>query len=94
MLSFDYEMRLLGLITQLVDSESWDFHLVPLSSCLEELEPLEPRLVKGVEVVVVVVVVFKLPLVVISFHSLGSKWFYSFKLFKLIRAFSISRLVG
>uniref|UniRef100_A0A8C4QYZ9 Sister chromatid cohesion protein DCC1 n=1 Tax=Eptatretus burgeri TaxID=7764 RepID=A0A8C4QYZ9_EPTBU len=43
MLSFDYEMRLLGLITQLVDSESWDFHLVPLSTCLEELEPLEPR---------------------------------------------------
>uniref|UniRef100_UPI00358EC280 sister chromatid cohesion protein DCC1 n=1 Tax=Myxine glutinosa TaxID=7769 RepID=UPI00358EC280 len=43
MLSFDYEMRLLGLITQLVDSESWDFRLVPLSTCLEELEPLEPR---------------------------------------------------
>ncbi|XP_030074382.1 sister chromatid cohesion protein DCC1 [Microcaecilia unicolor] len=40
---FDYEMKLLSHVTQLVDSESWSFSKVPLSLCLQELEPLEPR---------------------------------------------------
>lgn len=43
MLEFDYEMRLLGHVTQLVDCESWSFDKVPLQSCLEELAPLEPK---------------------------------------------------
>ncbi|CAN9514019.1 unnamed protein product [Ophioblennius macclurei] len=42
-LDFDYEMKLLGHVAQLVDSESWSFHKVPLKTCLEELGPLEPR---------------------------------------------------
>lgn len=42
-LDFDYEMKLLGHVAQLVDSESWSFHKVPLNTCLEELSPLEPR---------------------------------------------------
>ncbi|XP_049336606.1 sister chromatid cohesion protein DCC1 [Astyanax mexicanus] len=41
-LEFDYELKLLGHVTQLVDSESWSFSKVPLRSCLEELGPLEP----------------------------------------------------
>uniref|UniRef100_A0A671MF90 Sister chromatid cohesion protein DCC1 n=1 Tax=Sinocyclocheilus anshuiensis TaxID=1608454 RepID=A0A671MF90_9TELE len=40
-LAFDYEMKLLGHVTQLVDSESWSFSKVPLSVCLEELGSLE-----------------------------------------------------
>uniref|UniRef100_A0A8C1RZY1 Sister chromatid cohesion protein DCC1 n=1 Tax=Cyprinus carpio TaxID=7962 RepID=A0A8C1RZY1_CYPCA len=40
-LDFDYEMKLLGHVTQLVDSESWSFSKVPLSVCLEELGSLE-----------------------------------------------------
>ncbi|KAK0151862.1 Sister chromatid cohesion protein DCC1 [Merluccius polli] len=43
MLDFDYEMKLLGHVTQLVDSESWSFSKVPLETCLDELGPLEPR---------------------------------------------------
>ncbi|XP_036393887.1 sister chromatid cohesion protein DCC1 [Megalops cyprinoides] len=42
-LDFDYEMKLLGHVTQLVDSESWSFSKVPLSTSLEELGPLEPK---------------------------------------------------
>ncbi|XP_041104562.1 sister chromatid cohesion protein DCC1 isoform X1 [Polyodon spathula] len=42
-LEFDYEMKIMGHITQLVDSESWSFSKVPLSVCLEELGPLEPK---------------------------------------------------
>ncbi|CAG00016.1 unnamed protein product, partial [Tetraodon nigroviridis] len=42
-LDFDYEMKVLGHVTQLVDSESWPFDKVPLQTCLEELAPLEPR---------------------------------------------------
>uniref|UniRef100_A0A8C5N951 Sister chromatid cohesion protein DCC1 n=1 Tax=Gouania willdenowi TaxID=441366 RepID=A0A8C5N951_GOUWI len=42
-LDFDYEMKLLGHVTQLLDSESWSFHKVPLQTTLEELGPLEPR---------------------------------------------------
>ncbi|KAK6490875.1 sister chromatid cohesion protein DCC1-like isoform X1 [Huso huso] len=42
-LEFDYEMKILGHITQLVDSESWSFSKVTLSVCLEELGPLEPK---------------------------------------------------
>ncbi|XP_047455359.1 sister chromatid cohesion protein DCC1 [Mugil cephalus] len=42
-LDFDYEMKLLGHVTQLVDSESWSFNKVPLQTSLEELAPLEPR---------------------------------------------------
>ncbi|KAI4893211.1 hypothetical protein NFI96_030939 [Prochilodus magdalenae] len=41
-LDFDYELKLLGHVTQLVDSESWSFSRVPLKTCLEELGPLEP----------------------------------------------------
>ncbi|KAJ6663154.1 hypothetical protein lerEdw1_010747 [Lerista edwardsae] len=41
-LDFDYEMRLLNHVTQLIYSESWPFNKVPLSICLQELEPLEP----------------------------------------------------
>ncbi|XP_054636649.1 sister chromatid cohesion protein DCC1 isoform X2 [Dunckerocampus dactyliophorus] len=42
-LDSDYEMKLLGHVTQLVDSESWSFNKVPLQTSLEELGPLEPR---------------------------------------------------
>ncbi|XP_074538755.1 sister chromatid cohesion protein DCC1 [Halichoeres trimaculatus] len=42
-LEFDYEMKVLGHITQLVDSESWSFSKVPLETTLEELGPLEPK---------------------------------------------------
>ncbi|XP_008430489.1 sister chromatid cohesion protein DCC1 [Poecilia reticulata] len=42
-LDFDYEMKLLGHVAQLVDSESWSFNKVPLHTSLEELTPLEPR---------------------------------------------------
>ncbi|XP_077453795.1 sister chromatid cohesion protein DCC1 [Stigmatopora argus] len=42
-LDFDYEMKLLGHVTQLVDSESWAIDKVPLETSLEELSPLEPR---------------------------------------------------
>uniref|UniRef100_A0A8C1V3M4 Sister chromatid cohesion protein DCC1 n=1 Tax=Cyprinus carpio TaxID=7962 RepID=A0A8C1V3M4_CYPCA len=42
-LDFDYEMKLLGHVTQLVDSESWSFSRVPLSACLEELGSFEPK---------------------------------------------------
>ncbi|KAL7886451.1 hypothetical protein AOLI_G00041720 [Acnodon oligacanthus] len=41
-LDFDYDLKLLGHVTQLVDSESWSFSRVPLRTCLEELGPLEP----------------------------------------------------
>ncbi|KAA0703087.1 Sister chromatid cohesion protein DCC1 [Triplophysa tibetana] len=43
LLDFDYEMKLLSHVTQLVDSESWSFSKVSLSVCLEELGPLEPK---------------------------------------------------
>lgn len=43
LLEFDYEMKLLGHVTQLVDSESWSFDKVPLQTCLAELAPLEPK---------------------------------------------------
>ncbi|XP_029308198.1 sister chromatid cohesion protein DCC1 [Cottoperca gobio] len=43
MLDFDYEMKLLSHVTQLVDSESWSFNKVPLQTSLEELAPLEPK---------------------------------------------------
>ncbi|XP_073446338.1 sister chromatid cohesion protein DCC1 isoform X2 [Dendrobates tinctorius] len=43
LLDFDYEMKLLSHITQLIDSESWSFSRVPLKVCLEELRPLEPE---------------------------------------------------
>ncbi|XP_029929271.1 sister chromatid cohesion protein DCC1 [Myripristis murdjan] len=42
-LDFDYEMKLLGHVAQLVDSESWSFNKVPLETSLEELGPLEPK---------------------------------------------------
>uniref|UniRef100_A0A8C0GE44 Sister chromatid cohesion protein DCC1 n=1 Tax=Chelonoidis abingdonii TaxID=106734 RepID=A0A8C0GE44_CHEAB len=42
-LEFDYEMKLLNHVTQLIDSESWSFGKVPLSICLQELGPLEPE---------------------------------------------------
>ncbi|XP_078396277.1 sister chromatid cohesion protein DCC1 isoform X2 [Cetorhinus maximus] len=42
-LEFDYEMKLLSHVTQLVDSESWSFSKIPLTICLQELELLEPR---------------------------------------------------
>nr|XP_057941306.1 sister chromatid cohesion protein DCC1 [Doryrhamphus excisus] len=42
-LDSDYEMKLLGHVTQLVDSESWPFDKVPLQTSLQELGPLEPR---------------------------------------------------
>lgn len=44
-LDFDYEIKLLGHVTQLVDSESWSFNKVPLQTSLDELAPLEPRYV-------------------------------------------------
>ncbi|XP_048882377.1 sister chromatid cohesion protein DCC1 isoform X1 [Brienomyrus brachyistius] len=42
-LDFDYEMKLLGHVAQLVDSESWSFSKVPLTVSLQELGPLEPK---------------------------------------------------
>ncbi|KAM3873694.1 sister chromatid cohesion protein DCC1 [Diretmus argenteus] len=42
-LDFDYEMKVLGYVTQLVDSESWSFNKVPLETSVEELGLLEPR---------------------------------------------------
>ncbi|XP_066191434.1 sister chromatid cohesion protein DCC1 isoform X3 [Sylvia atricapilla] len=42
-LDFDYEMKLLNHVTQLIDSESWPLSKVPLGVCLEELGSLEPR---------------------------------------------------
>ncbi|XP_071381581.1 sister chromatid cohesion protein DCC1 [Centroberyx affinis] len=42
-LDFDYEMKLLGHVAQLVDSESWSFSKVPLETSLQELGPLEPK---------------------------------------------------
>ncbi|XP_053323279.1 sister chromatid cohesion protein DCC1 [Spea bombifrons] len=42
-LDFDYEMKLLNHVTQLVDSESWSFSRVPLKVCLQELGMLEPE---------------------------------------------------
>ncbi|XP_056378636.1 sister chromatid cohesion protein DCC1 isoform X2 [Hyla sarda] len=43
LLDFDYEMKLLNDITQLMDSESWSFSRVPLKVCLEELRILHPK---------------------------------------------------
>ncbi|KAE8599573.1 hypothetical protein XENTR_v10017236 [Xenopus tropicalis] len=43
LLDFDYEMKLLNHITQLIDSESWSFSKVPLPVCLQELRSLEPE---------------------------------------------------
>ncbi|NXK94821.1 DCC1 protein, partial [Formicarius rufipectus] len=42
-LEFDYEMKLLDHVTQLIDSESWSLSKVPLRTCLEELGSLEPK---------------------------------------------------
>ncbi|NWU94608.1 DCC1 protein, partial [Upupa epops] len=42
-LEFDYEMKLLNHVLQLIDSESWALSKVPLHTCLEELGSLEPR---------------------------------------------------
>ncbi|XP_042317702.1 sister chromatid cohesion protein DCC1 isoform X2 [Sceloporus undulatus] len=42
-LDFDYEMKLLNHVTQLIYTESWSFNRVPLSVCLQELGPLEPE---------------------------------------------------
>ncbi|KAF7246909.1 Transcription initiation factor TFIID subunit 2 [Varanus komodoensis] len=42
-LDFDYEMKLLNHVTQLIYTESWPFNKVPLSICLQELGPLEPK---------------------------------------------------
>ncbi|KAH0617468.1 hypothetical protein JD844_015744 [Phrynosoma platyrhinos] len=42
-LDFDYEMKLLNHVTQLIYTESWSFNKVPLSVCLQELGPLEPE---------------------------------------------------
>ncbi|KAL8164645.1 UNVERIFIED_CONTAM: Sister chromatid cohesion protein DCC1 [Gekko kuhli] len=42
-LDFDYEMKLLNHVTQLIYTESWSFSKVPLSVCLQELGPLEPK---------------------------------------------------
>uniref|UniRef100_A0A8D0E8Y4 Sister chromatid cohesion protein DCC1 n=1 Tax=Salvator merianae TaxID=96440 RepID=A0A8D0E8Y4_SALMN len=42
-LDFDYEMKLLNHVTQLIYTESWSFNRVPLSTCLQELVPLEPE---------------------------------------------------
>ncbi|KAM6143029.1 sister chromatid cohesion protein DCC1 [Phoenicopterus ruber ruber] len=42
-LEFDYEMKLLNHVTQLIDSESWSLSKVPLRTCLEELGSLEPK---------------------------------------------------
>ncbi|NXK06723.1 DCC1 protein, partial [Herpetotheres cachinnans] len=41
-LEFDYQMKLLNHVTQLIDSESWSLSKVPLRTCLEELGSLEP----------------------------------------------------
>ncbi|NXF88145.1 DCC1 protein, partial [Eubucco bourcierii] len=42
-LEFDYEIKLLNHVTQLIDSESWSLSKVPLRTCLEELGSLEPK---------------------------------------------------
>ncbi|XP_010081928.1 PREDICTED: sister chromatid cohesion protein DCC1 [Pterocles gutturalis] len=42
-LEFDYEMKLLNHVAQLIDSESWSLSKVPLRTCLEELGSLEPK---------------------------------------------------
>ncbi|NWR68414.1 DCC1 protein, partial [Centropus unirufus] len=42
-IEFDYQMKLLNHVTQLIDSESWSLSQVPLRTCLEELGPLEPK---------------------------------------------------
>ncbi|KAM6457785.1 sister chromatid cohesion protein DCC1 [Liasis olivaceus] len=42
-LDFDYEMKLLNHVTQLIYTESWSFGKVPLSICVQELGPLEPK---------------------------------------------------
>ncbi|XP_006263418.1 sister chromatid cohesion protein DCC1 [Alligator mississippiensis] len=42
-LEFDYEVKLVNHITQLIDSESWSFSKIPLNVCLQELGPLEPK---------------------------------------------------
>ncbi|XP_056142696.1 sister chromatid cohesion protein DCC1 [Lampris incognitus] len=42
-LDFDYEIKLLSHVAQLVDSESWSFNKIPLETCLVELGPLEPK---------------------------------------------------
>ncbi|XP_060680174.1 sister chromatid cohesion protein DCC1 isoform X3 [Hemiscyllium ocellatum] len=42
-LEFEYEIKLLSHVIQLVDSESWSFSKIPLAICLQELEILEPR---------------------------------------------------
>uniref|UniRef100_A0A8B9IS81 Sister chromatid cohesion protein DCC1 n=1 Tax=Amazona collaria TaxID=241587 RepID=A0A8B9IS81_9PSIT len=41
-LEFDYQMKLLNHVIQLIDSESWSLKKVPLRTCLEELGSLEP----------------------------------------------------
>ncbi|XP_069815939.1 sister chromatid cohesion protein DCC1 isoform X2 [Dendropsophus ebraccatus] len=43
LLDFDYEMKLLNDVTQLMDSESWSFSRVSLKVCLEELHILHPE---------------------------------------------------
>ncbi|XP_068091037.1 sister chromatid cohesion protein DCC1 isoform X2 [Hyperolius riggenbachi] len=43
MLDFDYEMKLLNHVSQLMDSESWSFSRVSGKVCLQELGPLEPE---------------------------------------------------
>ncbi|PIO39595.1 hypothetical protein AB205_0127710, partial [Aquarana catesbeiana] len=48
LLDFDYEMKLLSHITQLMDSESWSFSRIPLKVSLQELRPLEPDIVWSV----------------------------------------------
>ncbi|NXS06270.1 DCC1 protein, partial [Neodrepanis coruscans] len=42
-LDFDYKVKLLDHVTQLIDSESWSLSKVPLRICLEELGSLEPK---------------------------------------------------
>ncbi|XP_061461710.1 sister chromatid cohesion protein DCC1 [Rhineura floridana] len=42
-LDFDYEMKLLNHVTQLIYTESWPFSKVPLSICFQELGSLEPK---------------------------------------------------
>ncbi|KAM8966816.1 sister chromatid cohesion protein DCC1 [Pelodytes ibericus] len=43
LLDFDYEMKILNHVTQLIDSESWSFSRVPLKESLQELRTLEPE---------------------------------------------------
>ncbi|KFO81969.1 Sister chromatid cohesion protein DCC1, partial [Cuculus canorus] len=42
-LEFDYQIKLLNHVIQLIDSESWSLSKVSLCTCLEELGPLEPK---------------------------------------------------